>query len=57
MIRIYLIVCGIILTSCSGKIEKKSDNGYTDEELVAIEFATRMEEQEYKYKDYHQSEK
>ena len=46
------------LSSCVNKNPiPRTTNEYTQEELVVIEFATRMEEQEHKYKDYHRTEK
>ena len=39
------------------KLIKRSTNKYSYEELVVIEFATKMEEQEHKYEDYHETKK
>lgn len=56
-IFLYLFVFCILLTSCVGKGHpKKTANDYTMEELVVIEFATHMEEQEHRYQDYQRPE-
>lgn len=56
IITILLIL--ICLLSCvKRKAAERTSNEFTQEELVIIEFATRMEEQEYKYKDYHKDRK
>jgi hypothetical protein len=41
----------------STKSSKKESNKYAMEELILIEFATRLEDLEFKFKDYHKSEK
>lgn len=54
-ISITFFVLTFMLNSCSNKkIIKRSSNDFTMEELVVIEFATRMEEQEHSYQDYHE---
>jgi hypothetical protein len=54
---LQLFLC-LSFFSCGKKnAQIRTTNVYTQEELVVIEFATRMEEQEYKYKDYHKTEK
>lgn len=57
-IKIILSFLLLFLSSCVNKKPvARETNEYTQEELVVIEFATRMEEQEHKYKDYHKAEK
>lgn len=49
-----MIALSLLLISCVDKRPVlRTTNNYTDEELVVIEFATRMEEQEYKFEDFH----
>lgn len=60
-IALYLIFFVLLgsFVSC-GKPEvkqRKSADEFTKEELVVIEFATRMEETERKYEDFHPDEK
>lgn len=62
MKRIFIITVFLSLSlstiSCvNKKAVPRTTNEYTKEELVVIEFATRMEEQEHKYEDYHRTEK
>jgi hypothetical protein len=55
---IFLFIFSLTLISCvKKKMVQRTTNEYTKEELVVIEFATRMEEQEHKYEDYHKAEK
>jgi len=55
---IFLFLFSLTLVSCvKKKMVERTTNEYTKEELVVIEFATRMEEQEHKYEDYHKAEK
>jgi hypothetical protein len=55
---IFLFLFSLTLISCvKKKMVTRTTNEYTKEELVVIEFATRMEEQEHKYEDYHKTEK
>ncbi|MEA9355084.1 hypothetical protein SHI21_02675 [Bacteriovorax sp. PP10] len=55
---IFLFIFSLTLVSCvKKKMVQRTTNEYTKEELVVIEFATRMEEQEHKYEDYHKTEK
>lgn len=55
---LFLLFFSLTLSSCvKKKMVQRTTNEYTKEELVVIEFATRMEEQEHKYEDYHKTEK
>lgn len=55
-VNIFILL--LFLVSCENKKpEPRTVNNYTMEELVVIEFATRMEELEHRYKDYHKSSK
>lgn len=56
MILSFLLI--LTMNSCvKRKPIQRVTNEYTYEELVVIEFATRMEEQEHKYQDYHSTKK
>lgn len=55
---ILLFLFSLTLISCEKKkMVQRTINEYTKEELVVIEFATRMEEQKHKYEDYHKTKK
>jgi hypothetical protein len=59
IIKFLLLVLCLSSVSCVSKkrIYHASADEYSKEELVVIEFATRMEEQEHKYEDYHKTKK
>jgi hypothetical protein len=50
----FIFLISFFIISCvNKKAILRETNSYSTEELIVIEFATRMEEQEYKFKDFH----
>lgn len=60
LIFILIVVVGFgffLNLDISTKPIKKNSTYFTMEDLVLVEFATRLEELEYKFKDYHKTDK
>ena len=54
---IILITLSIIFSSCvKKKMIERTKNEFTPDEIIVIEFASRLESKEKKYEDYHHGE-